>query len=47
VKAPRIMGQVYRLILDGMIARGWSPPRERVSVPRTRLLWIILRYAFI
>ena len=47
VKAPRIMGEVYRMILDGMIARGWSPPRERVSVSRARLLWIILRYAFI
>jgi squalene synthase HpnD len=47
VKAPRIMGEVYRSILEKMIARGWSAPRERVSVPRARLLWIILRYAFI
>jgi phytoene synthase len=47
VKAPRIMGEVYRSILEGMIARGWSAPRERVSVSRARLAWIILRYAFI
>jgi hypothetical protein len=47
VKAPRIMGEVYRTMLEGMIARGWSAPRSRVSVPRSRLLWIILRYAFI
>jgi presqualene diphosphate synthase len=47
VKAPRIMGEVYHSILEKMIARGWSAPRERVSVPRARLLWIILRYAFI
>jgi presqualene diphosphate synthase len=47
VKAPRIMGEVYRMILEGMIARGWSAPRERVSVSRVRLAWIILRYAFI
>jgi presqualene diphosphate synthase len=47
VKAPRIMGEVYRGILEGMIARGWSAPRQRVSVSRARLLRIILRYAFI
>jgi presqualene diphosphate synthase len=47
VRAPRIMGEVYRLILDGMVARGWAAPRERVRVPRPRLIWILLRYAFI
>jgi phytoene synthase len=47
VKAPRILGEVYRTILDGMIARGWSAPRQRVSVSRARLAWVILRYAFI
>jgi presqualene diphosphate synthase len=47
VKAPRIMGEVYRGILEGMLARGWSAPRQRVSVSRARLLRIILRYAFI
>lgn len=47
VKAPRIMGEVYHAMLDGMVARGWSAPRERVSVSRLRLIWIMLRYAFI
>ena len=47
VKAPRIMGEVYHTMLEGMIARGWSTPRERVSISRARLAWIILRYAFI
>ncbi len=47
VRAPRIMGEVYRLILDGMVARGWSAPRDRVRVQRPRLVWILLRYAFI
>jgi phytoene synthase len=47
VRAPRIMGEVYRLLLDGMVARGWAPPRERGRVARVRLLWILLRYAFI
>jgi phytoene synthase len=41
------MGEVYRSILEGMIARGWSAPRERVSVSRVRLLGVILRYALI
>lgn len=45
VKAPRIMGEVYRTILGGMVARGWKPPRERVRVGKPRLAWIILKYA--
>jgi squalene synthase HpnD len=47
VRAPRIMGEVYRAILDGMVARGWAAPRARVSIPRVRLLWIVLRHALI
>ncbi len=45
VKAPRIMGEVYRSILEGMAARGWNAPRERVRVSRARIGWILLRYA--
>ena len=45
VKAPRIMGEVYRSILNGMAARGWEAPRERVRVSRARIGWILLRYA--
>jgi presqualene diphosphate synthase len=47
VKAPRIMGEVYRFYLDGMRARGWAPPRARVKIKRSRLIRIILRYAFV
>jgi squalene synthase HpnD len=47
VRAPRIMGEVYRLILEGLVARGWSAPRPRVSVPRLRLVLIVLRHAFL
>jgi phytoene synthase len=43
VRAPRIMGQVYRSILDHLVARGWAPPRARVHVPRARLIWIVVR----
>jgi len=47
VKAPRIMGEVYRAILEGMVRRGWSAPRTRVRVSRLRLAFIMLRYAII
>ena len=43
VKAPRIMGQAYRLILDKLVARGFTPPRERVRLPRAKLILIVLR----
>jgi presqualene diphosphate synthase len=46
VRAPRIMGAVYRAILEGMVARGWAPPRQRVSIGRFRLLAIILSHLF-
>jgi len=47
VRAPRIMGEAYRLILDRLVARGWSPARRPIRLPRGRLLWIIMRHAFI
>jgi squalene synthase HpnD len=47
VRAPRIMGEVYRAMLDGMVARGWAAPRPRVRLPKPRLAWIILRNALV
>src|SRR5579862_7049574 len=32
VRAPRIMGQAYRLILDRLVARGFEPPRAPVRL---------------
>jgi phytoene synthase len=43
VRAPRIMAEAYRLILDRLVARGFAPPRQRVRLPRARLLLIVLR----
>ncbi|MGA8616453.1 MAG: presqualene diphosphate synthase HpnD [Xanthobacteraceae bacterium] len=43
VRAPRIMGEAYRIILDHLVARGFAPPRTRVRLPRARLLLIVLR----
>jgi squalene synthase HpnD len=47
VRTPRVMAEVYKLILERLIARGWSPPRERVRIGRPQLLWILARYAVI
>jgi phytoene synthase len=47
VRAPRIMDEVYRVMLEGMAARGWTPPRARVHVSGLRLSWIALQYAIV
>ena len=47
VRAPRIMGVVYREILEGMAARGFAAPRERVRISKPKLLLTVLRYALI
>ncbi len=43
VRAPRIMGEAYYLILQRLIARGFAPPRERVRLPKGKFLFIVLR----
>jgi phytoene synthase len=43
VRAPRIMGEAYGLILEHLVARGFAPPRAAVRLPRARLLLIVLR----
>ena len=47
VRAPRIMAEAYFAILDALVARGWSAPRRPIHLPRGRLLWIIMRHAFV
>ena len=47
VRAPRIMGEAYKGYFNGLMARGFAPPREKVRLGKVRLLWIILRYAVI
>ena len=46
VRAPRIMGEAYGLILDRLVERGFAPPRAPVRLPRARLLLIVLRNLF-
>ncbi len=43
VRAPRIMGQAYHVILEKLIARGFAPPRKKLRLPRLKLLLIVLR----
>jgi phytoene synthase len=43
VRAPRIMAQAYRLILDRLTARGFAPSRQPVRLPRSKVLLIVLR----
>ena len=47
IRSPRLMRQVYSEILSKMETDGWAPPRHRVSLPRTRLLWIVLRHGLV
>jgi phytoene synthase len=47
VRAPRIMGEVYRLMLAQMVARGFAAPRRPVRLSRLRLAWILACYAVI
>jgi presqualene diphosphate synthase len=47
VRAPRIMADAYRIILERLVERGWCPPRQPIHIPRARLVWIIMRRAFI
>lgn len=47
VRAPRIMGEAYRRMLEDMVTRGWTWPRHRVHLSRSHLLRVALRHAFI
>ena len=46
VRAPRIMGEAYRLILDALVARDFAPPRQPIHLPRAKFLFIVLRNLF-
>ncbi|HWY64306.1 MAG TPA: presqualene diphosphate synthase HpnD [Rhizomicrobium sp.] len=43
IKTPRLMGAVYSEILSETEAQGFAPPRHRVSLPKSRLLSLVLR----
>ena len=43
IKTPRLMGAVYSEILRLSEAQGFAPPRQRVSLPKSKLLSLVLR----
>jgi presqualene diphosphate synthase len=43
LSTPRLMGAVYSEILKATEAQGFAPPRKRVSLPRRKLLALVLR----
>ena len=43
IKTPRLMGAVYSEILKASEAQGFAAPRRRVSLPKRRLLSLVLR----
>ncbi|GAC1339629.1 MAG: presqualene diphosphate synthase HpnD [Beijerinckiaceae bacterium] len=45
-RAPRLMRDVYRLVLERLRARGWRAPRARVHTPKARVLLALLRARF-
>ena len=44
MRPARLMGATYAAILTQLERRGWERMAERVSLPRTRKLWLALRY---
>ncbi|MFZ0113399.1 MAG: presqualene diphosphate synthase HpnD [Xanthobacteraceae bacterium] len=47
VRAPRLMGAVYKAILARLVARGFGSPRAPVRIPKALLLWMLLRHAIV
>jgi len=43
IKTPRLMGAVYSEILSASEAQGFASPRKRVSLPRSRLMALVLK----
>jgi phytoene synthase len=44
LRTPRLMGAAYGLILKRTLAKGWAPPRTRVSLSKLEKLWVLVRY---
>ena len=44
VKSPRIMGTVYRAILERLTQRGWAAPRQKASPSKSQIVWAVIRH---
>jgi len=44
LRPPRLMGAVYGVMLSRMKKQGWTPPRQRMRLPKPMLIWLVLRH---
>ena len=44
VRSPRVMASVYSVILEKLIARGWTAPRLKASASKRQILWAVMRH---
>jgi presqualene diphosphate synthase len=42
-----VMGAFYRAMLDALVEAGWRDPAARVSLSKSRKLWLVLRHGFV
>jgi squalene synthase HpnD len=42
-----VMGAFYRAMLDALIVAGWRDPATRVSLSKSRKLWLVLRHGLV
>jgi phytoene synthase len=42
-----VMGAFYRAMLDALVASDWRDPTMRVSLSKSRKLWLVLRYGVV
>jgi presqualene diphosphate synthase len=47
LRPPRLMSAAYSSILREMEKEGWLPPRRRVRIPKSRLVWMFLRHGLV
>lgn len=47
VKSPRIMCAAYKALFQKLNKRGWVEPRQKISTPKSKILFAILKYGFI
>ena len=42
-----VMGAFYRAMLDALVESGWRDPSARISLSKSRKLWLVLRHGLI
>jgi len=47
VRSPRIMASVYQALLDKLIKRGWTAPREEIRISKLQFIEAVLRYGLV